>query len=100
MNYWDFQPGRRVEMYENGVQLTVKQVEDEDPLYNLSCYLPELSANPRYKKSRARVISHHMFAAKARSATSPVEIRILDADNRVIHRQILIRPKVFDKDAR
>ncbi len=100
VNYWDFQPGRRVEMYENGVQLTVKQVEDEDPLYNLSCYLPELSANPRYKKSRARVISHHMFAAKARSATSPVEIRILDADNRVIHRQILIRPKVFDKDAR
>ena len=100
VNYWDFKPGRRIEIYENGIPLAVEQVEDEDPLYNLSHYLPELSENPHYKSGNARVISHHMFAAKARSATSPVEIRVLDADNRIIHREILKRPKAFDKDAR
>lgn len=34
VNYWEYQPGQRVEMYEKGRALDVKQVEDEDPLYN------------------------------------------------------------------
>lgn len=48
----------------------------------------------------ARVVSHHMFAARARTATAPVEIRITDADGVLLHRETLERPKKFDKEAR
>lgn len=98
VNYWAFLPGQRVEMYENGRPLAVTQVEDEDPLYNVSHYLPALAQNPVYKKGDAKVVSHHMFAAKAHSATAPVEIRITDADGVLLHRETLERPKKFDKN--
>ena len=76
------------------------QVEDEDPLYNICHYLPELARKPVFKKGDARVVSHHMFAARARTATAPVEIRITDADGVLLHRETLERPKKFDKEAR
>lgn len=100
VNYWAFLPGQRVEMYENGRPLAVTQVEDEDPLYNVSHYLPALAQNPVYKKGDAKVFSHHMFAAKARTATAPVEIRITDGEGRLLHRETLDRPKRFDKNIR
>lgn len=100
VNYWEYQPGQRVEMYEKGRALEVEQVEDEDPLYNISHYLPALAEKPVFKKGDARVISHHMFAAKARTATAPVEIRIVDADGTVLHSETLERPKSFDKEIR
>ena len=100
VNYWAYLPGQRVEMYENGRPLEVARVEDEDPLYNISHYLPALAENPVYKKGDAKVVSHHMFAAKALTATAPVEIRITDADGRVLHRETLERPKKSDKEMR
>lgn len=100
VNYWEYQPGQRVEMYEKGRALDVKQVEDEDPLYNISHYLPALAEKPVYKQSDSRVISHHMFAAKARTATAPVEIRIVNADGTILHTETLERPKPFDKEIR
>ena len=39
-------------------------------------------------------------AARARTATAPVEIRITDADGVLLHRETLERPKKFDKEAR
>ena len=100
VNYWGYLPGHRVELFEEGRPLEVVQVEDEDPLYNISHYLPELARKPVFKKGDARVVSHHMFAARARTATAPVEIRITDADGVLLHRETLERPKKFDKEAR
>ena len=100
VNYWGYLPGHRVELFEEGRSLEVVQVEDEDPLYNISHYLPELARKPVFKKGDARVVSHHMFAARARTATAPVEIRITDADGVLLHRETLERPKKFDKEAR
>jgi len=100
VNYWAYRPGQRVEMYEQGRPLEVVQVEDEDPLYNLSHYLPLLAEKPVYKQSNAKVFCHHMFAAKARTATAPVEIRITEADGTLLHRETLERPKPFDALAR
>ena len=100
VNYWGYLPGHRVELFEEGYPLEVVQVEDEDPLYNISHYLPELARKPVFKKGDARVVSHHMFAARARTATAPVEIRITDADGVLLHRETLERPKKFDKEAR
>lgn len=71
VNYWGYLPGHRVELFEEGRPLEVVQVEDEDPLYNISHYLPELARKPVFKKGDARVVSHHMFAARARTATAP-----------------------------
>ena len=100
VNYWGYLPGHRVELFEEGRSLEVVQVEDGDPLYNISHYLPELARKPVFKKGDARVVSHHMFAARARTATAPVEIRITDADGVLLHRETLERPKKFDKEAR
>lgn len=100
VNYWGYLPGHRVELFEEGRPLEVVQVEDEDPLYNISHYLPELARNPVFKKGNAKVVNHHMFAAKARTATAPVEIRITDADGVLLHRETLERPMKFDKEAR
>lgn len=97
VNYWAYRPGQRVEMYEQGEPLAVEQVEDEDPLYTISHYLPALAENPVYKAANATVVNHHMFAARARTATAPVEIRITDAEGKLLHREMLERPKKFDE---
>ncbi len=100
VNYWAYLPGQRVEMFENDRPLDVVQVEDEDPLYTNSHYLTALAKIPFFFFRDARVGSHHMFAAKARTATAPVEIRITDAEGNLLHRETLERPKKFDKETR
>lgn len=98
VNYWNYKPGERVEMYENGKLLSVKKVEHEDPLFNISYYVPVLLESPKFKAGDAKESNMHMFAAKATTANSPVEIRIVDASGKIIHTEIISRPKTFDKD--
>jgi hypothetical protein len=96
VNYWGHRPGEHVEMFEQGEPLRVQQVEDEDPLYDISHYVPHLMQNPNYKASDAKVVCRHMFAAQAHTATAPVTIRVVNASGEVLHEQTLIRPKGFD----
>lgn len=98
VNYWNLKPGERVEMYENGHPLSVEKVENEDPLYNVSYYVPVLLESPKFKSGDANVSNTHMFAAKAKTANAPVEIRIVDAYGKVVHTEPMTRPKKFDKD--
>ena len=46
VNYWGYLPGHRVELFEEGYPLEVVQVEDEDPLYNISPTCPNWHGNP------------------------------------------------------
>lgn len=98
VNYWNYKPGERVQMYENGTALPVERVENEDPLYNVSYYVPVLQESPKFKSGDARESNTHMFAAKAKTANAPIEIRIVDASGKVIHTETMTRPKKFDKD--
>lgn len=100
VNYWGYLPGHRVELFEEGCPLEVVQVEDEDPLYNISHYLPELARKPVFKKGDARVVSHHMFSRQGADGDGSRRNPDYGADGVLLHRETLERPKKFDKEAR
>jgi hypothetical protein len=94
VDYWCYRPGEKVEMYENGNPLSVQKVPDEDPLFFISYSVP----HGVHSFIKDEIKNPHMFAAQATDATSPIEIRILSKDGKLIHKEMLVRPKKFDKD--
>jgi hypothetical protein len=98
INYWMHKPGQTVQVFEDGNTLSVKSVTYEDPLFNI-CYhirtfLKQLPITP----SQTTVTAKHMFVAQAKTATSPVTVRILDESGKVIREETLVRPKDFGPD--
>lgn len=98
INYWMHKPGQKVQVFEDGKALSVKSVTYEDPLFNI-CYhirtfLKQLPITP----SQTTVTAKHMFVAQAKTATSPVTVRILDESGKVIREETLVRPKDFGPD--
>jgi len=100
VNFWADRAGLKLEMLQNGKPLEVTKVTDlEDPLYNISVYAPGSVREREYKKSHDNIGNLHMYIAQATDATSPVEVRVLDKNGKVICSETVIRPKAFDKNA-
>ena len=100
VNFWADREGLKLEMLQDGKPLEVKKVSGlEDPLYNISVYAPGSVKERAYKKSHDNIGNHHMYMAQATDATSPVEVRVLDKNGKVICSETVIRPKAFDKNA-
>ena len=100
INYWFHRPGETVHAYENGVELDVKMEKMEDPLYNISYFVPYSVNAGKFKKSLGAFRWPHMFVAQAATADAPVVVKVLDEKGRTIREETLTRPKAFDKNAR
>lgn len=94
LNVWDFGPGWKVEVTENGKALSVSQVTTYDPLY-IKVYI-----GGRYGAKYASSVSfgpaktNHMFQVTASSATSTLEIKVTDDEGRE-YKETMERPKAF-----
>ena len=97
VNYWMWREGETVEMLENGKPLKVEKVDWEDPLFNLSYYLPRWKAAGGTASSQKQIHNRHMFAARTADAASPVTVIVRDRDGRVIHRETMKRPRKFSE---
>lgn len=101
VNFWCERDGLSLEITENGKPLaTKKEITLEDPLYNISYYVPLAKKNGIYHKSHDNIRNHHMYMAKASDATTPVKVTVKDNAGHVMYQETIIRPKVFDKNAK
>lgn len=91
VNYWMYMTGETVEIYEDGKALEVTKVNDEDPWYNFSYFIPYADREPGYKSSHATNRNMHMFSAQARKANSDILVVIKDAAGNEIRRSELKR---------
>ena len=96
VDYYMHRPGETLHLIENGKELPVKQDKIEDPTYNVTHFLDE--AGGKFKKGIRNYRYPHMFTAQAETATSPILIRVTDADGKVVREQELVRPKPFNPD--
>lgn len=100
VNYWLYEPGQKVEFFEDGKPLEVSYAtEVEDPLWNVIYYAPLTAELNQYKSSYGQRTSSHLFMAKAKTADRPIEIRVTDANGKLVRTQVMNRPKGFDKNA-
>lgn len=96
INVWDWDPSWRVEVTENGKNLTVTQVTNTyDPAFLIAYTVPRLKENNGASWHSSKI--NHMFKATASSATSTVEIKVTDDEGRV-YKETMQRPRAFTVD--
>ncbi|MCC8173246.1 MAG: calcineurin-like phosphoesterase family protein [Odoribacter sp.] len=95
INVWGYEDGAwKISVKEEGTDLAVSQVWIQDPLHNISYDVPRTAANGSATSSFMTSACPHMFAVKASSATSTLEITVTDAfGNEYTER--MVRPKAF-----
>lgn len=96
VNYWAWQPGDVVELYENGRALQVENTDYEDPVNNFAYDLPCYTDPAITRGHRKNVTTMHMFCACTRSATSDVTLRILKSDGTTRFEEVIHRPIAFN----
>lgn len=89
VNVWGWAPDWKIEILENGRQLTVTQTVERDPLHYISCEEPSARAGKGLTRTRPTA---HFFVAKAKKARSNIEIKVTDDLGRT-YQQTLVRPK-------
>ena len=96
INVWDWDPGWKIKVTENGKALSVSRIRSYDPLFIISYVAVRFGNNksctcpPQW--------SNHMFKVKASSATSTLLITVTDRFGRT-YTEEMQRPKVFSTDA-
>lgn len=101
VNFWCDRDGLSLEIYENGRQLTEnKETGLEDPLYNISHYVPAAKRTMTYQRSHDHITNHHMYTARTSHPDSTVEIMVKDITGNTIYKEKMVRPKPFDKYAK
>ena len=96
VNYWGWEPGDYVEMYEKGKKLKTVETRYEDPVKNFAYELPRVMNPYKHSSKKAKDNTNHMYIAKASSATAPVTVKIYASDGRLKHEKTFTRPRAFD----
>lgn len=96
VNYWGWEPGDYVEMYEKGRKLKVEATQYEDPAKNFAYELPRIMNPYKHSSKRPKDNTYHMFVAKASGARTPVTVRIYSAGGVLKYEECLVRPGTFD----
>lgn len=94
VNWWAYEPGLELQMFEDGKPLEVKAVDLEDPLYFI-CYDIPYMKKKGFKKGNGKQTAFHTFMAAAATSDSPVTVRVVNAAGEVLHEETLERPKQF-----
>ena len=96
LNYWGWEPGDRVEMYEKNKKLKVEETRYEDPYKNFAYELPRVMSPYKHSSKASKDVTYHMYTAKASSAKTPVTVKIFGADGSLKFEQTFSRPCAFD----
>ena len=96
LNYWGWEPGDSVEMFEKGRKLKVEAVHYEDPVKNVAYELPRVMNPYKHSSKSSKDVTYHMYFAKTSSAKTPVTVRIFSACGSLKFEQTFGRPAAFD----
>lgn len=96
VNYWGWEPGDTVEMYEKGRRLKTEATRYEDPAKNFAYELPRVMSPYKHSRKSSSDITYHMYTAKTSSAKTPVTVRIYASDGRLKYEKTVQRPHPFD----
>lgn len=94
INVWNYDPQWKIEVTEGGTPLTVNRVFDRDPLHTLCYDIPRVQSGSSLTSSDASNRTSHMFAVKASSSSSTLEIKVTDRFGSV-YTETMTRPKAF-----
>lgn len=100
VNYWDYKPGETVEMLENGRTTVMARLSYDDPLWEITYLTSGLEQSTKPGKSLSKVSKNpHLFGAMALTSVSPVVVRVRDAQGSVVYEEVVVRPKMFGRNA-
>ena len=96
VNYWGWEPGDWVEMYEKGRKLKVEATRYEDPAKNFAYELNRVMSPYKHSRKASKDITYHMFVAKTSSPKTDITVRIYGSDGKLKHESVFLRPRAFD----
>ena len=96
INVWDYEPGWKIEVKENGKELDCKQIWKYDPMHAISYDIPRSKAATPTSDFLTGGCPH-MFTVTASSATSSLDITVTDRFNNS-YTETMTRPKAFTTD--
>ena len=96
VNYWGWEPGDWVEMYEKGRKLKVEATRYEDPAKNFAYELNRVMSPYKHSRKASKDITYHMFVAKTSSPKTDITVRIYGSDGKLKHESVFSRPRAFD----
>ncbi len=94
INVWNYDPQWKIEVTEGGKPLTVNRVFDRDPLHTLCYDIPRVQNGGALTSDAASNRTSHMFAVKASTSSSTLEIKVTDRFGNV-YTETMTRPKAF-----
>lgn len=97
INVWNYDEHWKVEVFENGRQLSVKRVSAKDPLHLISYEALRLNKGSSPTESFLTTTTGHMFEVEASSPTSTLEIKVTDRFGNV-YSETMTRPKALTYD--
>lgn len=96
VNYWGWEPGDWVEMYEKGRKLKVEATRYEDPTKNFAYELNRVMSPYKHSSKSSKDLTYHMFVAKTSSPKTDITVRIYGSDGKLKHESVFSRPRAFD----
>lgn len=96
INVWDYEPGWKIEVKENGKELDCKQIWKYDPMHAISYDIPRAKTTTPTADFLTGGCPH-MFTVTASSATSSLDITVTDRFNNS-YTETMTRPKAFTTD--
>lgn len=93
INWWGYEKGAKLEVFEDNKPLRVRQIHQADPLYIVSSSAITLK-HSRNKPRFGRNNCQHMFRVQRSSPTSTIRVRATDPFGR-IHEEIIAGPRTF-----
>lgn len=96
INIWDWNKDWKIEVKEDGKDLSVSRKTLMDPSFFLAYTIPHLNAGNN-SVTWNPTVTNHMFVVKASSANSTLEIKVTDDEGRV-YTETMTRPKAFVMD--
>ena len=95
INWWDFEPKAKLEVWEGDNRLKVRRIFQEDPLFTISSDVFRLKNSRGRKPAIRKNNCQHLFRVKPLSDSTELLIRTTDRFGRVFEEKMLISPEIL-----
>jgi len=97
VNVFAYDDDWKVEILEDETPLSVRRIVNEDPFHTIAYDVPRFTAAGTYTADFITGKTAHLFLAYAKTATTPVKVRVTDSFGNV-YAQTIQRPHPFNLD--
>lgn len=97
INIWSFEKDWKIEVEENGIQLSIMRISAKDPLHIISYEALRLNAGAAPTEAFVTNKTPHIFKVIASAPNTTLEIKVTDRFGNV-YNESMVRPKAFTYD--